>query len=484
VAITVTTVGALMSTLDDRILVIGLPTVTRELGATVEQGIWVTQAYLLSTTIVLLMVGRTADVVGRVKLYNVGFAVFTFGSALSAISPDPYELITGRLIQGVGAGMLSANSLAIVADATPTNQLGQFIGFNQLASRVGSVTGYVLTGFVLAFTTWRALFLINVPIGIFGTVWAHYRLRELATKDVVKTIDWPGFLTITPALVLILLAITFFGYGSAQLSVSSGMLALGLALLVTFVLVERRSKAPLLDLNLLRNREFSLGNISNAFNSLSWNAMLYMISFYLQVVMGLSPLQAGIGVLPLEATFLLVGPISGRLADRYGSRIFTSAGPIVSSISCFAAATFSSTTPYPQVALSVALLGVGMGLYVSPNARAIISSVPPHRRGVATALRSTLTYFSATLGPGLAITIMTIAVPYQTITTLLYQAGTSPGTVAMDEFVSGFRLAVTVLGAIFATEAVFSYSRWIGKGPEIEHVDEKASQHKRAQDVD
>lgn len=459
-----------MSTLDSRILVLGLPTLTRELGASIEQGIWITQAYLFASTISLLMIGRTADTIGRVKLYNAGFAVFTIGSAFSALSLSPNELIAGRLIQGIGAGMLSANSLAIVTDAAPPTELGRFISFNQVAGRAGSITGYVMTGFILSFTTWRALFLINVPIGIFGTIWAHLRLKELATQDVVKTVDWPGFVTITSSMALILLAITYLGYGSTELLVSSVMLVSGLVLLFVFVVIERRSVAPLLDLKLLRVREFSLGNISTSLNSLGWNSVLYMISFYLQVIRGLSPLQAAFAVLPLEVVFVIVGPLSGNLADRYGSRPFVILGPIVSAIACFYMATFTaSTTPYVSVAVAIALIGAGVGLFNVPNSRSIVSSVPPNRRGIAVALRSTLMNFTATLGPGLSITIMTLVVPYQTITALLYSAGTVGGAtsiVGIDQFVSGFRLAVAILGIVFSAEAFFSYSRWEGKEEE------------------
>ena len=284
-----------MYAIDDRILVIGLPTLAREIGANVTEAIWVTQAYVLAATISLLLIGRLADVAGRVKLYNIGFIIFTIGSALAAISFTPTELIASRLVQGLGASAIAANGLAILTDATPENESGTFIGYNQVAFRSGTVMGLVLSGVLLSVTSWRALFYINIPIGIFGSLWAHYRLKEVSKIGRTATsrkIDWQGFATVATGLTLVLLAITFFSYGTSDYSVSSAILGIGAVLPIAFMLVERRKAVPLLDLKLLKIRAVGGGMVASMLSAITWNGMLYMISIYMQVVLGFTPLQA------------------------------------------------------------------------------------------------------------------------------------------------------------------------------------------------
>jgi MFS family permease len=189
IALSVTTVGTLMAGIDTRIVIVGLPTVARALGADVESVVWVSQSYLLASTVGLLLIGRLTDVVGRVRIYNPGFAIFTVGSALASISGNANHLILSRIVQGLGAAMLLTNSAAILTDATPAKQLGTILGINQIAFRVGSVAGLTLSGVIIGFYGWRALFYLNIPIGIFGTLWAHVRLREIATTDTQKKSD-------------------------------------------------------------------------------------------------------------------------------------------------------------------------------------------------------------------------------------------------------------------------------------------------------
>ncbi len=236
IALSVTTVGTLMAGIDARIIIVGLPTVARELGADVESIIWVSQSYLLASTVGLLLIGRITDVIGRVKIYNIGFAVFTIGSALASICQSPLQLILSRVIQGTGSAMLITNSAAILTDAAPSNELGTILGINQIAFRIGSVAGLTLSGVIIAIYGWRALFYLNIPIGIFGTIWAHLQLKEISTRDVQRKMDWLGFAAFTSGLTLVLLAITFLSYGIAEVLPGFAMLALGGALLFYFIL--------------------------------------------------------------------------------------------------------------------------------------------------------------------------------------------------------------------------------------------------------
>jgi EmrB/QacA subfamily drug resistance transporter len=472
VALTVTVVGTLMAGIDDRILVIGLPTIIRQLGATVGEGIWAGQAYTLASLIALLLIGRVADIRGRVKIYNLGFVIFTIGSLLASISAAPSELIASRLVQGMGASMLSANSTAIVTDATPPEQLGTFLGLNRVAFRSGAVAGLTLSGLILSFTDWRALFYINIPIGIFGTVWARKRLKEISTKDVGKKIDWPGFFTFTTGITLILVSITFLSYGASDRFQSILMIASGSVLLISFAILERKSQSPLLDLGLFRIRLFATGTTILMFSTLAWNGMLYMTSFFLQIIIGFPPLQAGLSYIVLEIPYLLVGVASGKLSDRYEARGLATTGLAVIGIACIYGSTFSSSTNYFSVLVLLLLLAIGQGLFTSPNQKAVMGSVPANRRGIAAGFSGTLSQIGNTAGPVVALALVTLGIPYGLFTTLVQSATPLATQIAKDEFVNGFKIAAFTLGAINSIAIIPSYLRGKQAAPEIQKTED------------
>lgn len=463
IALSVTTVGTLMAGIDTRIIIVGLPTVARELGADAESIIWVSQAYLLASTVGLLLIGRMTDVIGRVKIYNIGFAVFTLGSALASISQSPTQLILSRIVQGTGSAMLLTNSAAILTDATPPNELGTILGINQIAFRIGSVAGLTLSGVIIALSGWRALFYLNIPIGIFGTLWAHWRLKEISTRDVHGKMDWSGFATFTSGLTLLLLAVTFLSYGMTKTLPGCAMLALGSILLLYFIRIEIRTTAPLLDLRLFRIKAFAAGNVAQLLNALAWFGIILMVSFYMQVVLNFSALQTGAGLLPLEVALVLFGPMSGKLSDKYGTRLFSTLGLSISSIGFFWLARVNLATTYSQLTTPLVLLGVGNGLFVSPNISSIMRSVPPHRRGVASGFRTTMFNVGGTASAGLAILLMTTAIPYPLFSSLLRSMSPAAmGQEAEHEFINGFKVAALVFAIINTCAIVPSFLR----GPE------------------
>jgi MFS family permease len=217
IALTVTVIGIFMVGLDSRIVIVGLPQVAKQLNADPEQAIWITQSYVLTTTLMLLLIGRLSDIFGRIRLYVYGFTIFTVGSALTSIGFTPTEVIIFRAIQGFGASLIFANSIAIVTDASPKNELGMFVGINQISFRAGALLGLTLSGLILSFFDWRALFYINIPIGIFGSIWAKKRLVEVAYLDKNKEIDWIGFLLFSVFLLSLMLSLTFTAYGIGSL---------------------------------------------------------------------------------------------------------------------------------------------------------------------------------------------------------------------------------------------------------------------------
>jgi EmrB/QacA subfamily drug resistance transporter len=462
--LTVTTVGVLMSGLDARIVVIGLPTVAASLHADAEQAIWFTQAYTGGSTMALLFIGRVSDIVGRVKVYTLGFSIFTVGSVLTSLSISPDTFIAARLFQGFGASALFANSAALVTDAFPSTELGKALGINSVAFRTGSMLGLTLSGLILSVADWRFLFYVNIPIGIFGTLWANRRLKEVGKIERGAPIDWPGFISFTSFITSFLLMLTFAAYGSGTVSLvlTLGLLTIGSILIFNFV--EHRVPYPLLDLRLLRIREFAGGVATQLLNAMAWGAFILVVSLYLQLVKGLTPIQAGISIIPFDIAFLLVGPISGRLSDKYGTRPFTTAGLLTVSGSLLLLSTIGPATPYSTLIMYLVIGGSGMGLFVSPNMSSIMGSVPAHRRGVASGLRATFFNVGFTISFNIVMLVLAFSAPYSIVTSIIASGGgPTAGVADRAIFAQGLDHVYLVLALINTAAIVPSLLR----GPRV-----------------
>jgi len=419
VVLTVTTVGVLMAGIESRIVIIGLPQVASALGADVEQAIWFTQSYVVGTTIALLLIGRITDIVGRVKIYTFGFAIFTLGSALTGLSRSPLQFILFRAIQGLGAAMLFTNSVAMIVDATPEGRVGFALGVNQTAFRFGAMAGLTVSGLILSFFNWRALFYLNVPIGIFGTIWAHYRLKEIAKLERGARIDWFGFIAFSISIIAFLLALTYEAYGLSEKFNVYLFFMISAISLVMFVVYERRQVYPLLDFGLFKIREFTGGVIAQMLNTVAWGASLLLLSLYFQLIIGLSPLDAGIRIIPFDIVFLIFGVTAGRLSDKYGHLPFTTLGLGLTSVSLYLFSNLAEATPFSRIIVYMAILGVGLGTFVSPNISSVMSSVPAIRRGVASGLRATFFNVGFAISLNLAVSIMTVTAPYLVVTKII-----------------------------------------------------------------
>ena len=418
-----TTVGVLMAGLDSRIVIVGLPQVAASLHADAEQAIWITQAYVLGSTVALLLIGRISDIVGRVKLYTSGFGVFTFGSLLTSLAVNPAQVIAFRAIQGLGSAILFTNSAAMIVDATPADELGLSLGINQVAFRMGSMAGLTVSGIILSVLDWRALFYVNVPIGVFGTAWAHFRLREVAKLERGAPIDWGGFAAFTIFILFLLIALTLAAYGVAEVATVAVLLVVSILALVAFVVVERSQKHPLLDLKLLRIREFTGGVAAQLLNAVAFGAVLLLVSLYFQLVLRKSPLEAGLLIIPMDIATLAAGPLSGRLSDKYGHLPFTTAGLATISLSLVLFATTDANTPYSLFVVYLILFGAGLGFFASPNISSIMGSVPPERRGIASGFRATFFNVGYTISLNLAILITTFTIPYALVTQVIGSGG-------------------------------------------------------------
>ncbi|MGZ4851081.1 MAG: MFS transporter [Candidatus Bathyarchaeia archaeon] len=429
-ALTVTTIGVLMVGIDTRIVIIGLPQVSQQLRANIEQAIWITQAYVLTNTLTLSIIGRLGDIFGRVKIYTYGFALFTVGSALTSLGSNPTEVIIFRGIQGIGAALVFTNSIAIATDAAPRGQLGLFLGVNQIAFRAGALLGLTLSGLILSFLDWRALFYINIPIGIFGTLWARRRLKDTAPLDKDRHIDWRGFIIFTAFLSCLMVGLTYGAYGTSGFTTSYILLGASAALIIIFILYERKVECQLIYLKVFRIREVSGGLFALLFNIITWTGVLLLLSLQFQLVENLSPLDAGLRIIPFEIAFLAIGPLSGRLADKYGQSQFTITGLVLSSIALFLFSTTNATTSYFVLSAYMILLGLGTGLFVAPNLRAVMSSVPPERHGIGSALFTLFLNIGLTISLNFAVLIMSFTAPYDLITQILTAVNTQSISIA------------------------------------------------------
>ena len=428
VALSVTTIGVLMAGIDTRIVIIGIPQVAEQLKADPEQVIWITQSYLLASTIMLLLIGRLADIFGRTRIFTAGFAIFTVGSGLTSLGQDPWQVIIFRAVQGVGAAFLLTNSIAIVTDATPKHKLGLAVGTNQISFRAGAIIGLTLSGLILSFLDWRALFYINIPIGIFGTYWSYRQLKEVGVVNKGEKIDWLGFAEFFVFILNLLLIFTFSAYSLEQnRNIIFAFAVISAIALIAFLFRQKREKYPLIDLNIFKIRPFTGGIITLLLNAIAWSAVLLLLSLEFQLARNSTPLQAGIEIIPFELAFLAIGPLSGHLSDKYGHLPFTVSGLILSGIGLILFNLTPSTAPYSLFAIHMIVFGVGTGLFLAPTMRTIMDSAPLNRRGISSATMLLFFNIGLTISLNLALLVMSLTAPYSLITEIL--TSVNPGTI-------------------------------------------------------
>jgi MFS family permease len=412
VALFISTLGMLMATIDGTIVLIALPDIFRGIGLDPLQAgnsfylLWMILGFLVTTSVLVVTLGRLGDIYGRVRMYNLGFAVFTFFSLLLSITPMTGHaagiwLITMRIFQGVGAAMLMANSAAILTDAFPVNQRGMALGVNQAAAFSGTFIGLILGG-VLAPINWRLIFLVSVPIGLFATVWGYLKLRELGERHPSR-IDWPGNITFATGLILIMVGITYGiePYGTHAMGWTSplvlGCLGLGLAFLVTFCVIETKVPDPMFRLQLFKIRAFTSGVLASFLAALSRGGLMFMLIIWLQGIwlplhgyaFTVTPLWAGIAMIPLTVGLLIAGPVSGILSDKYGARPFATGGMLCAALAFFLLELLPVDFPYWVFGLILFFAGLSMASFGSPNRTGVMNSLPPQHRGAGSGMNTT-----------------------------------------------------------------------------------------------
>ena len=444
VALSVTGVGAFMSSLDGSIVVVGLPTVLQNLHASIVDGVWIITGYKLMMTILLVLLGRLADLYSKVKLYNLGFVIFTIGSLLCALSRTGEQLVIFRFLQGAGAALLLGNSIAIVTDAFPKTELGMGLGSIMMTANLGAIAGYTLSGVMITYFGWRSIFLINVPIGIFGTIWGYLRLKEVGIKTVGQKFDYAGSILYCIGLSTILLALTI---GDPTSGRNIAILAGGLAFFVAVVFVELNHKYPTLDLTLFKIRQFAMGNLANFLNSLTFSCGPFLRSLYLQLVLGYSPLKTGLLLIPMDSLILILNPISGRLADRYGSRVLSSLGLAFNAAALIWFSTLNEKSSYGTVLISLVLFGFGLALFAPAITSSLMGSVPSQKRGVASGIVTTISQTAGVMSIPFSLLLMTLVMPYNKLSQIV----SSSQLINSNEgplFLKATNIACLILGII------------------------------------
>ncbi len=406
--LTNTTIGAFMSQLDGNIVLIALPTITRSLNASAFEALWVLMGYILMTAVLLLAFGRLADMYGKVRLYNLGFAVFTIGSGLCSLSINGGMLVFFRLLQGVGAALIWANNAAILTDAFPPNERGRAIGVNLVAGISGSVIGLILGGILTVALGWQSIFWINLPIGAFATFWAYKKLRELGTVH-HERIDLPGNVLFAGGLTAFLVGLTL-GALSGYTLVDVASMGAGLLMVCGFVYVELHSRTPLMDLTLFKIRAFSAGIFSNFLASIARSGVSLVLTIYFQGVLIYDAFKAGLALIPFAVAFVSLGPLSGYLSDKYGPRFFTTTGLSISTAGLIGLALIPVNVSYTVLALLMVLVGAGGGMFVAPNISSIMSSAPVTRRGVASGMSATLVTTGALLSLSISFAVLATSI--------------------------------------------------------------------------
>ncbi len=406
--LTNTTIGAFMSQLDGNIVLIALPTITRSLNASAFEALWVLMGYILMTAVLLLAFGRLADMYGKVRLYNLGFAIFTIGSGLCSLSINGGMLVFFRLLQGVGAALIWANNAAILTDAFPPNERGRAIGVNLVAGISGSVIGLILGGILTVALGWQSIFWINLPIGAFATFWAYKKLRELGTVH-HERIDLPGNVLFAGGLTAFLVGLTL-GALSGYTLVDVASMGAGLLMVCGFVYVELHSRTPLMDLTLFKIRAFSAGIFSNFLASIARSGVSLVLTIYFQGVLIYDAFKAGLALIPFAVAFVSLGPLSGYLSDKYGPRFFTTTGLSISTAGLIGLALIPVNVSYTVLALLMVLVGAGGGMFVAPNISSIMSSAPVTRRGVASGMSATLVTTGALLSLSISFAVLATSI--------------------------------------------------------------------------
>ncbi len=457
-ALSCTSLGMLLATVNSGTLVIALPDLERALGVQLLTLVWVILAYMIASTVLVLTFGRLSDVFGRKRAYVLGFLVFSLASLGAGFATGGTSLILWRILQGIGAALIFANASALVTDAFPREELGLAMGTNVMVAAVGLVIGPVLGGALVAIS-WHWVFWFNLPLGLLGTAWAALVLRELVTPEGEERFDWWGTLALVVGLTGLTLGISRGGIVSWTDPLTVVALVAAAVLLPLFIVIERRTRDPMLDLTLFEDRGFSAATAAAFLGGLSRFSLTFLFVLYFQGAIGDDPILAGLKLAPMAVGVLISSPLAGRYADRHGARGLAALGLVVSAVGIAGMTTLTVTTPYALTAFWLFVAGTGAGMFNSPNTSAMMGAVPVHRRGIAAGTRMMLQNTGSVLSIAILLAIVTAAVPRATLLSIFSGLTRGLSAAALDPFIHNLHVAMWVLAATSLLGAIVSLMR-------------------------
>ena len=484
VALSNTTIGVLMATINGTITLISLPAIFNGIHLSPFQAgsfvylLWILMGFNIVTATLLVTFGRLSDIFGRVRLFNLGFAIFTVGSILLFFTPGTGStaallLVIFRIIQGVGAAFLFSNSSAILTDAFPSQERGKALGINQVAALGGSFVGLILGG-VLSVINWRLVFLVSVPVGLLGTFWSYWKLKETAVIKKDQKIDYVGNLTFGAGLTIALIAITYglLPYGGSTTGWSNpaviASLAVGIFLLILFPFVEMKVEQPMFRMSLFKIRAFAAGNLASLLSAVGRGGVMLMLIILLQGIWlplhgyqySVTPFWAGIYMIPMTIGFMVMGPLSGWLSDRHGARVLSTIGMVIVAVAFLVLSLLGPNFNYIIFGIVLFVMGAGNGMFAAPNTAAIMNSVPADSRGAASGMMTTLRNAGMTASLGMFFTIVLLSLTVNLPTAFnsaLATLGVSnldkvfdatPPTVAMFSAFLGYNPVGTIIASV------------------------------------
>ena len=458
IALSCTTLGALFSVLSGSTLIVALPVIMKDLHASMNIITWTIMGYMLVMTILVPSIGRMGDMYGRKKLYVSGFALFTLASLFCGLSQSGIQLLIFRMVQAVGGALMVANSTAIVADAFPKEELGKALGLNIMVISIAFIIGPILGGFLMSFG-WRSIFYINIPIGIIGTLWSAVQLKEINKTTIKQTFDLKGTLTFSVGVLILLIALSLGAFmGWTNLYVLS-LFLISIILLAVFVRIENHTDQPMLDLRLFKTRIIAFAYISNFLNGLARGAVTFLLIFYFQGIKGMDPLVAGLLLSPFAISMMIVSPFSGGLSDRYGARVLSSVGLLITAVGLGGLMMIKATTSTTELIIWMLIMGFGSGMFFSPNTSAIMGSVPADKRGIAAGVNTMMNNAGTVLSIALSMAIISSSISPDAMQALFLGTQVGSKGIAINEFVSGLRMAFTISFGFSLIAALMSYLR-------------------------
>lgn len=457
-ALSCTSLGMLLATINSGTLIIALPDLERHLHTSLLTLVWVILVYMIASTVLVLSAGRLSDQFGRKKAYIGGFLVFAAASLGAGFAGNGTELILWRIVQGLGGSFLFANAAAIVTDAFPREQLGVAMGTNTMVAAVGLVIGPVLGG-ALVDISWHWVFWFNVPFGLVGSAWALLVLRELSGRSDETAFDALGTVTFVIGLTGLVLGISKGGIEGWHGALVFGSLIAAALFLPLFVIIESRHPQPMLDLSIFRSRLFSAAAAASFLNGLARFSLMFVFVFYFQGVQGDSPITAGIKLAPLAVGMLVASPLAGRYADRNGSRSLASIGMLGMALGMALMTTLQRDTGYFWPGLYMLITGIGSGTFLSPNTAAMMGSVAPHRRGIASGARILVQNTGAVLSIAFVMAIVTSSIKKSTLFNIFSGLGARIKTHQLVPFLDNMHTALWCLAVVAVVGAVVSFVR-------------------------